>query len=304
MGIVEATAVRWVETVWRRRVTATRRLTGGWTSSVLRLTAADGEEAVLRLMTKEPWRRHAAGLLTREADVQARLGRSSIPVPRSLALDPSGAEAGVPAHLMSYLPGRLRLDDVSTQAIGTLADLLVTIHRFDPGSAKPREFQSWAGPDKRVVPRWARRPDLWERAFEELDRPAPAYVGTFLHRDFHLGNVLWTGERISGVVDWVETSWGPAHLDVAHAATYLAMLHGTASAAGFTDAYRQRARDRPDDDEVRYWNIMDIVGYLPDPAKVVQPWRDHGLTIGHDLTRVRLEQRLEAVLDDQDGVQP
>ncbi|MEV0607892.1 aminoglycoside phosphotransferase family protein [Polymorphospora rubra] len=296
MGTVETAAIRWVESVWRRRITATRPLTGGWTSTVLRLTAADGGDAVLRLMTKEPWRRHAAGLLTREANVQEQLGRSSIPVPRSLALDPSGAEAGVPAHLMSYLPGQLRLDRASDQVIGTLADLLVAVHRFDPGPAKPRDFQSWAGPDKRVVPRWARWPGLWEWAFDELDQPAPAHVGTFLHRDFHLGNVLWTGERISGVVDWVETSWGPAHLDVAHAATYLAMLHGAAPAAAFTDAYCRRAGGRPADDELRYWNVLDIVGYLPDPAKVVQPWRDRGLTIGDDLARIRLEQRLEAVL--------
>jgi hypothetical protein len=36
----------------------------------------------------------------------------------------------------------------------------------------------------------------------------PDYRACFLHRDFHPGNVLFTGDglRISGVVDWVETS--------------------------------------------------------------------------------------------------
>jgi hypothetical protein len=43
-------------------------------------------------------------------------------------------------------------------------------------------------------------------------------------------DVLFTdtddGPRISGVVDWVETSWGPADLDVAHCSTNLVLLHG------------------------------------------------------------------------------
>ena len=147
-----------------------------------------------------------------------------------------------------------------------------------------------------MVPQWAQHPALWERGFDELEQPAPAYVGTFLHRDFHLGNVLWKDGQVSGVVDWVETSWGPAYLDVAHASTYLAMLHGIEAAAKFADAYCHQASDRYDDDALRYWNVMDIVGYLPDPAKVVQPWRDAGLNITDDVARARLEQRLEVVL--------
>lgn len=103
-------------------------------------------------MTKEPWCRHAPGSLTREAAVQKQLSSSRISAPRSIALDLSGAEAGVPAHLMSWLPGRLRLDSSAEQIIERLTELLVAIHSFDPGAAKPREYQSWAGPDERVVP--------------------------------------------------------------------------------------------------------------------------------------------------------
>ncbi|WP_433718594.1 hypothetical protein ACQP2Y_30395 [Actinoplanes sp. CA-051413] len=92
------------------------------------------------------------------------------------------------------------------------------------------------------------------------------------------------------MVDWVETSWGPADLDVAHAPTYLAMLHGAEAGDRFVHACRRRTGERPDE------NVMDIVGYLPDPAKVVQPWRDSGLPISDDLARHRLEQRLGDVL--------
>ena len=180
--------------------------------------------------------------------------------------------------------------------MAAMARVLVNIHHFELGQDRPRDYQSWAPPSKRTVPSWARRTTLWDQAFQLLDQPTPAFAGTFLHRDFHLGNLLWLEGHISGVVDWVETSWGPADLDVAHAATYLAMLHGVEAAARFTHAYRRRADDRHSDDQFRYWNVMDIVGYLPDPVKVVQPWRDAGRNISDELARNRLEQRLEHVL--------
>ncbi|WP_442818505.1 phosphotransferase [Streptomyces sp. NBC_01320] len=57
----------------------------------------------------------------------------------------------------------------------------------------------------------------------------------------HPGNVLFTGPdgnpRVSGVVDWVETSWGPADLDVAHCSTALAVLHGVPAGMRFADLY-------------------------------------------------------------------
>lgn len=291
-----AVEMEWAESVWRRRIVGVRPLIGGWTSTMSALTADDGERAVLRLMTKEPWRRHAAGLLAREAAVQRQLHGSGIPAPRSIALDVAGETAGAPAHLMSWLPGGLRLDSAAHDVLEVLAQTLAGIHLFEPGRNRPREYQSWAPPGKRVLSSWMRRPARWSKAFALLEQPAPAYLGTFLHRDFHLGNLLWSRGRISGVVDWVETSWGPADLDVAHAATYLAMLHGLEASTRFTDAYRRRCDRCRDEEEFRYWNVMDIVGYLPDPVKVAQPWRDCGLHISDDLARRRLEQRLEYVL--------
>ncbi len=74
-----------------------------------------------------------------------------------------------------------------------------------------------------------------------IRREPPPYECRFLHRDFHPGNVLLTGPddapRVSGVVDWVETSWGPADLDVAHCATALALLHGAPAGMDFADRY-------------------------------------------------------------------
>ena len=44
---------------------------------------------------------------------------------------------------------------------------------------------------------------------------------------------LWSEGRVTGLVDWVETSTGPADLDVAHCASRLAGLHGVRAARTF-----------------------------------------------------------------------
>ncbi len=284
--------VAWASEHWGRPVADIRPLRGGWTSTMLQLVDEGGDAVVLRLMTREPWRRHAAGLLARESKVQDLLAATPLPVPTSLAVDLSGDEAGVPAHLMSRLPGRLELRRHDDQILQALARLLRDVHAVDPGEERPRDYQSWAPPAKRVVPAWSRRPDLWRTAFDVLAGPPPPYAPCFLHRDFHLGNVLWQGDAVSGLVDWVETSWGPAELDIAHAATYLALLHGGDVPERFVTA----CLPEPLEPGRGYWHVLDVVGHLPDPVKVVAPWRDQGIAITDELARARLELWLDRVL--------
>jgi aminoglycoside phosphotransferase (APT) family kinase protein len=273
----------WAAAALGSPLVAAEPLEGGWTSAMLALTTQNGRRAVLRLMVKEPWRTHGAGLTTRESGIQRLLADTVVPAPTSLALDADGSTAGHPAHLMSLLPGRVDLDRVGADDLGTLADLLVAIHAIVP-STSPRDYQSWAWPAKYVVPEWARHPGAWEQAFAVLGGDPPAYEPTFLHRDFHLRNVLWEGDRISGVVDWVETSWGPAWLDVAHCRTNLAIHHGTVVADRFAELYVARCGREP----AAYWDVMDVVGFLPPPDRP-------GFITDPDERR-RLEDHLVAVL--------
>ncbi len=263
---------------------------------MLLLTVNDGRNVVLRLMGREPWRTHAAGLLGRESAVQRQLRNTPIPAPRTLALDAAGVEVGTPAHLMSWLPGSVQLRRQDDEFLGGVARLLAEIHDHDPGADRPRNYQSWAGPAKRILPAWTRHPWLWEQAFDLLEQDPPDHAGTFLHRDFHVGNVLWESGRISGVVDWVETSWGPAGLDLAHVTTYLSMLHGPETGQRLVQLYRSLGQQRVDAAAQRYWDVMDIVGYLPDPAKVVQPWRELGSGVTVAQAQSRLESHLMAVV--------
>ena len=65
-------------------------------------------------------------------------------------------------------------------------------------------------------PAWARSPAVSERAVEVCHGPAPSEPSTFVHRDFHPGNVLWQRGRLTGLVDWRHTCVGPPVVDVGH----------------------------------------------------------------------------------------
>jgi aminoglycoside phosphotransferase (APT) family kinase protein len=250
---------------------------------MLALTTANGGAAALRLMTSEPWRTHGAELTTREHQTQLLLESTAIPAPRSLALDADGAATGEAAHLMTLLPGAVDVDRVADADFDLMARTLAEIHAVRPRE-RPRTYQSWAWPAKFVVPAWAHEPSAWRRAFAVLEQEPPTYDGVFLHRDFTPRNLLWTGGTVTGVVDWVETSWGPAWLDVAHCCTHVALRHGTATADRFADSYTAlTGRER-----AAYWEVMDAVGLLPAPG------RSAFLTDPAELAR--LEERLVAVL--------
>ncbi|MET9453983.1 alpha/beta fold hydrolase [Streptomyces canus] len=268
-------------------------LSGGWSSQMRRLTLDDDTELVLRSFVKPFFRLHAPGLLAREASVLALLADADgVPAPEPVAVDATAEHCDHPSLLMSRLPGRVRVDEEHLERrLDLLAAQLVRIHRVVP-QERPRTYQAWTRPEK---VQGVRGP-LWERAVDVIRQDPPPYEGCFLHRDFHPGNVLFTGAgadlRISGVVDWVETSWGPADLDVAHCSTALALLHGPEHGLAFRQRYEahggHRLADGPDH---LYWRLLDALAYCPDAAKLAGPWRELGRT---ELTPRVLGGRLEA----------
>ena len=140
----------------------------------------------------------------------------------------------------------------------------------------------------------------WAAAIDVIRRPTPPYEGRFLHRDFHPGNVLFddvpspgtTGARITGVVDWAATSWGPADLDVAHCSTNLALLHGPAWGLRFAEAYEEAGGVLAAVASERlYWQVRDGLAFSEDMHLVARSWREAGRA---ELTTRAVEERLDA----------
>ncbi|MFJ5220557.1 phosphotransferase family protein [Streptomyces sp. NPDC088354] len=220
-----------------------------------------------------------------------------MPAARLVAVDPTARHCDAPSLLMTRRPGTVCLDERgAARRADLLARQLAAVHAVrPPESGRPRPYQAWTSPERVGVPEGTPVPRVWERSVAAIRRAPPPYQGCFLHRDFHPGNVLFADGAVSGVVDWVETSWGPADLDVAHCATALALLHGPQEGMAFADRYAA-AGGRPLADGAAhlYWRLLDAPAFAPDAEKVAVPWRELGRT---DLTPGLPARRLEASVD-------
>ncbi|WP_435222046.1 phosphotransferase family protein [Streptomyces sp. Tue6028] len=300
----------WVEKALSEaeRIEEVTRLRGGWTSEMRRLDIrgpGGRRSLVLRSFVDPFFVRHAEGLLTREAAVLRLLGGTDVPAAGLVAVDALAQYCDHPSLLMSLLPGTVRLgDEGADRRAALMARQLLRIHRLPvTAEARPRTYQAWTSPERVRPPKDTNQPELWQRAVEMIRREPPEYRACFLHRDFHPGNVLFTGDgdglRISGVVDWVETSWGPADLDVAHCSTALALLHGVSEGMRFADRYLAVGGTLAEAGASHlYWRLLDALAFAPDAEKVAVPWREVGRAdLAPALLARRLEEYLRALFD-------
>ncbi|GAB2897130.1 hypothetical protein GCM10027074_75610 [Streptomyces deserti] len=302
----DAAAVRPLTLAWvsrhlevGERIVRTEAMHGGITAELRRLTVSrrDGgtRDLVLRTFVNVE---HAEDWLNREAGALSLLTGTGVPAPGLVAVDPTAAHCEYPSLLMTHLAGRTVLDDEGLETRVPLpARQLVAIHALRPAE-RPREYVALTTADTVVTPKGADAA-AWAAAIDVIRRPAPPYEGRFLHRDFQPGNVLFdvpppgpAGARITGVVDWAATSWGPADLDVAHCSTNLALLYGPEWGLRFAEAYEQAGGVLAAAASERlYWQVRDALACSEEVQQVAQPWREAGRT---DLATRAVEERLDA----------
>ncbi len=293
-------ARRWAEDAIGEPIVAVDPVVGGRTGTISLVRTRDGGRAVLRFVPIEPWGEVGRQHVEREALGCSLMSGTELPVPRLMASDPVGDVAGGYANLTSWVPGTVRVQALNDHAIDELARAAAVIHATAVTSdQRPRDYAFWA-PDDLREPHWSARPDLWRRAIALFRGGTPDTASCLVHRDFHPGNVLWIGDTITAVIDWAETSWGPADLDVAHSCTNFAMLHDLDSARAFVRAYRRNGGSVAGEPEAqRFWAIADILGFLPDPNEPLAALAAQRPDLSVEVIRQRLEEYLGLVLDDR-----
>ncbi len=109
-----------------------------------------------------------------------------------------------------------------------------------------------------MAPGWAADRRTWERAIEIAFKPPPDTQPTFIHRDYHPGNVLWRWGRVSGIVDWPSASIGLVSVDVAHCRANLMGRFGLEVADRFRAIWEELAGSR-----FNPWaDVMIVIGML------------------------------------------
>jgi aminoglycoside phosphotransferase (APT) family kinase protein len=245
----------WVASVTgAAEVRAIRSLSFGVGSRV-ELIAVDELQLVLRTYEPRGLIEVMPSVVTNEVTALTAAGRVlGAPVPELIASDPSGDSAGCPAILMTLRRGAPVVRDVDVER---LAAPIAQLH----ASALPRGLGPvwrWRDPARATPPAWTREPEAWAQLAELLRSPQPAAPSVFLHRDYHPGNVLWTGGDITGIVDWATSGIGPRGIDVAHTRANLALIDSVEAADAFLVAYVALVPGYRHD---VWWDAADLFGF-------------------------------------------
>jgi aminoglycoside phosphotransferase (APT) family kinase protein len=290
-------ALKWATTAASDDIVDIAPMGGGITNTKWVLVLATGERLVMRWADPARWGRLGSEHVRREVLACELLAGSELPVPVLIASDPEGSSAGGPANLLTWRPGHARLDPLSASAVDALAHAVVAIHQQAvPHGDRPPMF-AFRGLDDPQVPDWTTQPDLWRPAIEVLHAGLPATSHGLLHQDFHLGNTLWDNDKVTGLIDWAETSWGPPEVDVAHMCSDFAMMHAPADADRFRTPYLSaggRLDTHPD--VTQFWTTADVLGLLPDPAHILPAVRVTRPDLSAHLIRERPEGLLAVTL--------
>jgi aminoglycoside phosphotransferase (APT) family kinase protein len=270
-------ARRWIEDTSGGEVISIAVLQGA-TSTLLHSVDVEingqARRLVLRRFTNEAWVMREPDVAVREAASVEKAASAGLPAPQLVATDRDGEHCGVPATLVTMLPGNAVLAPTNwNEWLRGLATAAAQIHRVDAAGFR-WQYRRYNESETLAVPRWSMKPEAWRKAIEVVQGRAPSYRECFVHRDYHPSNVLWVDGRVSGVVDWVNGCRGPAGIDVAWCRHNLANLHGVAVADEFLTAYTAAAgRDFQYDP---YWDLMSVVELLPGPPSMYEGWRASG----------------------------
>src|SRR4051794_6100023 len=250
-GRPAAAALRWCALAVggpRATVTHVKALAGGTSSAVHAVDVRDDRDRehalVLRRFVRADWLAEEPDLARHEAAALELAGTSGLPVPRLVAVDPDGAAAGAPAVLMTRLVGAVEWRPRDLEPfLRALAEVLPRIHAVAVAGPPSAAIPAYAPYGLRLTgpPSWTGRPGVWKRALEAfaaLAAASPPAGERFIHRDYHPGNVLWTGGAVSGVVDWPNASRGSPAADVGHCRMNLAGAFGLDAAERFLALHR------------------------------------------------------------------
>lgn len=279
---------RWVldETSPRGRIAHIREIHGGVTAHIHSVTVRKPNGKLMRLILKsqkhpeEWWSKAFEG----EALAIETAHGNGIPSPSLVSLSTE-----LPAVLMTRLPGKVHLAPVPKRWIEAMARTLKAIHevpvsavagvrRYEPSS---RTF------DASRIPSWTNHREPWERLIRLANEARPRTPFRFTHGDYHPGNIIWDGQRLSGVIDWQGAIIGPPQRDLAHCRANLGLLEGPDAADAFHTEYL--AAGGREWSAQRVYDARDILIFAPDPDKMWD-WQGFGRP---DLKRSVLRRNLQ-----------
>jgi aminoglycoside phosphotransferase (APT) family kinase protein len=220
-------------------------ITGGRSNLTFLVT----DDAGLRYVLRRPPTGHVLATahdMAREHRLITAVGRTGVPVPRTLALCTDDEVNGAPFYVMSYVEGEvldspekahLLPEHLRRPVSEHLIDVLADLHAADVDEIGLGDLARRDGYVERQINRWTTQ---WEksktRELPEIDEVArhlaadiPEQQGVAVaHGDYRFGNVLTdvTAGRVAAVLDWELCTLGDPLADVGYLGVYWAGADG------------------------------------------------------------------------------
>jgi aminoglycoside phosphotransferase (APT) family kinase protein len=254
--------------------------TGAWTSiegattaQLWKLEAAD-QTFVIKAFMNPSFVAEYPDCVEHAAQAMAHVEfHSTLAVPTVVAADPTGSIAGCPVLIMSTAIGEPMVVP-TRRSFDRIIDIAEQIHAIPAGGFgwKHRRYNEQ---NRVFVPSWFVDPGL----FAELAARSASAISdeVFIHRDFHPGNLLFSGDQVTGVVDWDYACVGPSGEDYGRTWLNLANDYGEQ----ISRVFASRAARRLDPQ----WAAGSWLDWLPfyEDADRVEQW-------GTNVERLRLEE--------------
>jgi len=286
------------------RATHSAPLLGGVDAATYALdldVAGERRELVLRVFTMPEQSDGAAAQRYWDA-ISGIPANAPILIPRPVLLDAEGKLLGLPCMVMTRLPGSpLARPSDEDSWIDQLAGAMASIHGVDVNTL-PADYRRNPKPAELMDTRLTRWPprileDLWQEVADALRVAAPVVISNgvaLTHHDFWFGNTLWSGERLTGIIDWDGALIDDPAFDVGYARGDVQMV--LAGDAPDRLLARYEARRGPLH-AMPFWDLVAVLPAFRWLSDWVVGYREVGRSeLTDELARKRLESFARAAL--------
>jgi aminoglycoside phosphotransferase (APT) family kinase protein len=288
----------------RARATHSAPLLGGLDAATYALdldVAGERRELVVRISALENERDGAAVRQYWKA-IAGIPTTAPVLVPRPVHLDAEGSLLGLPCLVMTRLPGTPLARPANEDSwIDQLAGAIAAIHGVDVNSL-PADYRRNPKPADLMDARLTRWPptileDLWREVADALRRAAPLVISNGMvltHHDFWFGNTLWSGERLTGIIDWDGAIIDDPGYDVGYARGDMQLVLGGDAPDRLLARYEAR---RGPVQAMPFWDLVAVLSAFRWLSDWVVGYREVGRSeLTDDLARERLESFVRAAL--------
>ena len=197
--------------------TPPQRLRGGAFALVYRFALREAPAPFNQPLVVRILRRGGAHALQHETTIQRQLANLGYPAPPPLHGSESGGAIGLPYFIMPFAPGRMAGLTNPLAAPRTLANLHLQLHRLAvPGglTIAPSPTNPSLEDLAALLQQPAHQRYLPVLEWLRANQPPPS-PPAICHFDLHPGNVLMSGGRVTGVLDWEFAALAEPAADVA-----------------------------------------------------------------------------------------